>query len=118
MDLGHERTRGVDHAQSAPLGLLPHRRGDAVSAEDHGRPVRHLVELVDEVGALGPKGLDHVPVVHDLLADVHGVRAHLQRELDDVDGAVHARAKTARSGEHDLLHPRGGRGVGRSYARV
>ena len=40
VDLGHQRARGVDHAQAAPLGLLAHRRRDAVGAEDHGRVVR------------------------------------------------------------------------------
>ncbi len=105
--LGDERTGGVDHAQSPALGLVAHGGGDAVGAEDDRRPVRHLVELVDEVGALGAKRLHHVPVVHDLLAHVDGIRTHLQRQLDDVDGAIHTRAEAAGSGEHDLLHARG-----------
>src|SRR5437762_1111305 len=52
--LGHERARRVDHPQAAALGLPAHLRRDAVGAEDHGRAVGHLVELVDEDRALLP----------------------------------------------------------------
>ena len=71
-------------------------------AEDHGGVVGHLVQLVDEVAPFGPQRLDHVPVVDDLLAHVDRGRAHLQRELDDVDGAVDAGAEAARPGQQDL----------------
>ena len=70
------------------------------------------VELVDEVGALGAKRLDDVAIVDDLLAHVDGVWTHLQRQLDDVDGAVDARAEAARPSEDDLLQTRG---VGRGF---
>ena len=78
-----------------------------MGAEDDGGVVGHLVELVDEVGALGAERLDHVAVVDDLLAHVDGVRTHLQRQLDDVDGAVDARAEAAWPSEDDLLQTRG-----------
>ena len=101
--LGDERAGRVDHAQPAPLGLLAHRRRDAVGAEDHGGVVGHLVQLVDEVRALGAQRLHHVAVVDDLLAHVDRRGAHLQRELDDVDRAVDAGAEAAGPGQHDLL---------------
>src|SRR6185369_4453394 len=81
---------------------------DAVGAEDHGGVVRDLVELVHEVSALGPQRLHHVPVVDDLLPDVDGRRAHLQRQLDDVDGAVHSGAEPPGPGQHDVLKQRYG----------
>ena len=107
--LGHEGARGVDHPQAPPLRLVAHRRRDAVGAEDHGGVVRHLVQLVHEVGALGAQRLHDVPVVDDLLAHVHRRRADLQGQLDDVDGAVHARAEAAGAGKDDVLEQRYGR---------
>ena len=106
--LGHERTGGVDHPQPAPPRLLAHGRGDAVRAEDHRGVVGHLVELVHEVGALGPEGLDDMPVVHDLAAHVDRRRADLEGQLHDVDGAIHAGAEAARPCEHDFLEGDGG----------
>jgi hypothetical protein len=109
VDLGHQRAGGVDHAQAPPLRLLAHRRRDAVGAEDHRRVVGHLVQLVHEVGALGPQRLHDVPVVHDLLAHVDRRRADLQGQLDDVDRAIDPRAEAAGPGQHDILEQRYGR---------
>ena len=78
MHLGDERTRRVDDPQAAPLRLVAHRGRDPVRAEDDGGVVGHLGQLVDEVRALGAKRLDHVAVVDDLLAHVHGVWTHLR----------------------------------------
>src|SRR6266446_6920466 len=66
VDLRHERTRRVDHAQTAPRALFAHLRRDAVRAEDHGRVVRNLVELVDEDRALLTERLDDEAIVDDL----------------------------------------------------
>src|SRR5262249_33928691 len=57
-------------------------------------------------GTLLPEPLHHVPVVDDLPAHVDGHAHHVQGPLDDLDGALHARAEPPRAGEHDLLeHP-------------
>ena len=40
--------------------------------------------------------LDHIAVVHDLVADIDRRAVFLQRQHDDLDGAVDAGAKTAR----------------------
>ena len=100
--LGHQRARGVDHAQPAALGFITHRGRDAVRAENDRRIVRHFVELVDEDRALRPERLDDVGIVHDLLAHVDRRPADVQRELHDVDRALHARAEPARARENDL----------------
>src|SRR5690242_2397186 len=62
--LGDEGTGGVDHAQAAPARLVAHGGRDPVRAEDDGRVVGRLVQLVDEDRALGPQRLDDVAVVN------------------------------------------------------
>ena len=89
--------------QVALLGVDVHRRRDAVRGEHHDRPLGHLVGLVDEDRARLGQRLDHVDVVHDLVADVHRRAVLLQRPLDRLDGAVHARAVPAGLGEQHAL---------------
>ena len=84
VDLGHEGARGVDHPQAAPVGLPPHLRRDAVGAEDHQMPVRHLVQLLDEDGALAAKLLNDEGVVDNFMANVHRAAEAPQRKLDNV----------------------------------
>ena len=99
--LGHQRAGGVDGAQLAGPGLLVHDRGDAVRGEDDGGALGHLVVLLDEDRATVLQGLDHVLVVHDLLADVDRRAVGLQRLLDRDDRAVDAGAVPPRGCEQD-----------------
>ena len=68
----HLHTSG--QVASASVSLRRSPRGDpfrhAVRREHHERLIRHLVELFDEDRALGPQLVDHVTVVHDLVAHV------------------------------------------------
>ena len=74
----------------------------AVGAEDHGRAVRHGVELVHEHGAEAAQAVHDEPVVHDLVAHVDRRAEQLDRALDDVDRAVDAGAEAPRIREQDL----------------
>jgi hypothetical protein len=65
-----------------------------VGAEDRV-DLRHARELVDEDRALGAQRVDDVPVVHDLVADVDGWAVEVERDGDDVDRAIDARAVAA-----------------------
>ena len=107
--LGDQRTRRVDHAQSALMRRQFHALRDAVRAEYGDCALRDLMDLVDEPGALALQRLDHVLVVDDLVADVDRRAEPLQRALDDLDRPLHARAETPRLGEHHpqrgLAHP-------------
>ena len=78
------------------------RARDAVRGEDDRAAAGHLVELVDEHRAQAAQSLDHVAVVHDLVAHVDRRPEQLERTLDDVDRAVDAGAEAARIGEQDL----------------
>ena len=96
----------VDRAQAARARRLAHRGRDAVRAEDQERALGHLGGLVDEDRALRAQLVDHVPVVHDLVAHVDRRAEARERELDDLDRAVDAGAEAARVGEQDLHRAR------------
>ena len=71
--------------------------------EDDGAVgLRNLLQLLDEDSALRLQALDNVAVVDDLVADVDGRAESLQRLLDNLDGALHARAEAARGTEQNV----------------
>ena len=99
--LGDQRTRGVDRAQVALCRFVVDHRRDAVGGEDHQRPLRHLVGLVDEDRPTFLQVFDDVAVVDDLLAHVHGRSVEVQSLLDGDHRTVDAGAVSARGGEKD-----------------
>ena len=66
-------------------GALLDRAGDAVRAENRDAALRDLVDLVDEMRALGAQPLDDMAVVHDLVADIDRRTVFFERALDDLD---------------------------------
>ena len=94
--LGDQRTGGVEDLQATTGSLGPHGARHAVGGKDHRGAVRHLVQLVDEDGALLAQRGDHVVVVDDLVTHVDGRAMQRQRTLDDGDGAIDAGAEAAR----------------------
>src|SRR5690606_14426184 len=102
VDLGDQRTRGVEDALTALFGLGADGARDAVRREDHDRACGGVFEFVDEDGALGAQVFDHVAVVHDFVAHVDRRPVDFQCALDDLDGPVHAGAETARLCQDDL----------------
>ena len=101
VDLGDERARRIDRAQVAHGGVLVHRRGDAVGAEDDEGALGNLGLLLDEDRAALAQLLDDVLVVDDLLADVDGRAVDVERVLDRLHGAVDPGAVTARGRQED-----------------
>ncbi len=91
-------------SSSAGCRIGVDRRGRAVGGKDHDRRLGHLVELVDEDGALVLQVAHHVEVVDDLLADVHGTTVLLERSLDRIHGSFDARAIPSRSRQQDRSH--------------
>ena len=71
-----------------------------MSAENRHRSGRYFGQLLDEARTLGAKAFDHMPVVHDLVPNIHRRAEPLERALDDVDGTDDARAKTSRLREN------------------
>ncbi len=83
MDLGHQRTGGVERQQVTPGRLFWNRARHAVRREDHRRICifGNFGELFDEDGALGLEALDHIAVVHDFVADIDRGPVDRQRPL-------------------------------------
>jgi len=100
--LGHQRAGGVEHLEPARLGVLAHRLRDAVGAENHRGAGGHLVELLDEHGALAAQLCHHGLVVDNLMAHVDRRAVLLERALDDVDGALDPGAEAARFRQQDV----------------
>src|SRR5215469_4301517 len=98
--LGDQGAGRIEHRQIARGGLLLDALGHAVRAEDRHRVGRHFGEVLDKARAFGLQALDHVLVVHDLVAHIDRRAEFLQRPLDDFDGAHDAGAKTTRLGQY------------------
>src|SRR5262249_25077679 len=96
VDLGDQRAGGIDDGQVAQRGLVGDLLRDSVGAEDRDGTLGSLVQLVDEAGADAPQLLDHALVVHDLMTDIDGRAIFLEREFDDLYGALDAGAKSSR----------------------
>ena len=102
MDLGDERAGGVEIVELAALGFGRHRFGHAMGREDHAGAVGRLVQLVDEDRAQLLQPLDDEAVVDDLVAHIDRRAIFLERQLDDADGPLDARAEAARGCQEQL----------------
>ena len=71
-----------------------------MGAEYQRRPDRHFGKILDEYRAFCPQVLDHVSVVHDLVAHVDGCAVQCQRMLDDSNGSFDAGAESPRLRQH------------------
>ncbi len=97
VNLGDQRTGGVEGEEIALLRLGRNRLRHPVSGEDHGGAgFGDLVELLDEYRSLGLEALDHVAVVHDLVAHIDRCAITRESLLDRIDGAHDPRAEAAR----------------------
>ena len=65
-----ERTGGIDHVQPSALRFFPHRFRDTVGAKNNYGPFGNFIELLHEYGSLLPQGVDHMPAVHNFVADI------------------------------------------------
>ena len=105
--LGDQRAGCIDDLEPALLGPLTDRRGNTMRGVDHARTLGHLIQLVNEDGALLGEIVYNVAVVNDFLADVDRRTECIQRNLHYIDRTHHARAKAARL---EKKHPFAARG--------
>jgi hypothetical protein len=64
--------------------------------KDDGATVGDFVQLLDEHGAQAAQAVNDEPIVHDLVPDIDRGAIAFDRQLDDLDRAIDARAKAAR----------------------
>lgn len=101
--LGDQRAGRVDGAQAALGSGLVHFGRDSVCREHHDGAFGHLVGLVDEDRTAFDQGVDHVPVVHDLLADINRGTVLVEGPLDCFHGPVDACTISTGRREKDAL---------------
>ena len=102
MHLGDERAGGIEVEHVAGLCRGRDRLGHAMCRKNHGGAgFGDFVQLLHKNGAFRLQGLDHVTIVDDLVAYVDGCPELLQRQLDDLDGAVDTGTEATRSGHED-----------------
>ena len=99
MDLADQRAGGIDIDHLAPGGLGRDRFRHPMGGKDHRPVIGAILQLFDEHGALCPQPVDDIFVMHDLMAHIDRRAPFLQRHFDDLDGAVHPGAETARRGK-------------------
>ena len=69
--------------------------------ENHRAAVRYFVQILDEDRAKASQPVDNEAVVDDFVADIDRWSETLDRQLDDLDGAVDSGAETARGCDQD-----------------
>ena len=99
MDLGYQRTSGIDDTQLTLGRSIPFAGRHPVRAENDALPFRNLFERIDKDGALTFEGLEHEAVVHYLMAHIERSSVGAQRAAYRLNGAVHTGAKSARFGQ-------------------
>ena len=102
--LGDQRAGRVEIEQIARLRIRRHRFRHAMRGKHHRALAvlgRDFVELLDEHRAQFLQPFDDIAIVHDLVADIDRRAVFLQRQHDDLDGAVDAGAEAARLAEPD-----------------
>ena len=104
MDLGDQRTGGVEDLKAASAGLVAHRPRHAVGRENHGGAIGNVGQIIDEDRAFSPQITDHMVVVNDFMPNIDWRAELTQRPLDDFDRAVDAGTKAARLGQQRLRH--------------
>ena len=84
------------------FGHAAHFGRNAVRRVEQLGTFGHVGHVLDEHRPFGAEALDDVLVVNDLVIDVNRHAEQLDRQLERLDGHVHARTKAARTGENDF----------------
>ncbi len=64
-----------------------------MGTEDGDRPFRDLPHIVEKHGTFTAQLVAHVIIMHDLVPHIDGRSEDFERDLHDVDGAIHTRAE-------------------------
>ena len=97
-----QRAGCIDIVEPARLRGSRNDLGHAMRAEYHGATVRHLVQFLDEDRTHAAQPVDDIAVMDDFVTDVDRRPEALDRQFDDLDGAVDTGAEAARRGDQDV----------------
>ena len=101
--LRHQRAGRVQREEIAGAGIRRNRFGNPMGRKHHRGVgiVGDFGQFLDEDRALGLQAVDHVPVMHDLVADVDGGAIDGERPLDGIDGPHYPGAEATGRTKHD-----------------
>ncbi len=102
VNLGDQRACGVEIKQVARLRIFRHGFRHPMGGKHHRLFAmfgRDFMQFLNENRTLGFQPFHHITVMHDFVADIDRRTIGLQRQHDDLDRPVHARAKAARSAQ-------------------
>ncbi len=99
MHLGNQWTGCVyvNHLALFSLGGYGFRH--AVGGENHGAICWAVFELLNKHGPFGAQAVNDEFVMNDLMADINRRAPFLDRHFDNLDGAINARAESARGSQ-------------------
>ena len=104
VDLGHERTHGVDRDRGPALGGRDDLGRRSVGGEHDRSAVRYVGYVVDEDHAGAFERVDHGGVVDDLVIAVHRWFEGLNHPRERLDRHLDACAEATRLGQQHLGH--------------
>ena len=99
MNLADKRAGGIDKCHLPPLGFGGNRFGNAVRGKDDRGVIWYLAELFNENRAFRLQPLDHVTIVHDLVAHIYWSTMFFEAFLDNLDRSVDAGTEASWRGE-------------------
>lgn len=80
--------------------------------EDHRSTVRHIVEILDEHRSLVAQRVNDIAVVYDFMSDVDRSAVLFDREFNNVNRTINARAKAAGCSNQEA---QGRLGIGKAH---
>ena len=99
MDFADQGAGGIHKHHFATGGLGWHRFGHTVGRKDHRATFWHIIEVFDKNRAQGAQPIDHIFVMHNLVAHIDRCPPFRDRHFHDLDRPVHTCAKPARGGK-------------------
>ena len=96
VDLGDQRTSGVNHAQIAVHARLADFRRNPVSAVNNALSGRDFFHTIDENGAFFLQFFHHEPVVDNLFPHINRRPKGFESDPDDINRPHYARAEASR----------------------
>src|SRR5262249_35168536 len=93
MDLGDQRTCGINYPQTARLAHLADLRGHPMSAINYPGAGGNLFHAIHKNRALCGQFIHHIPVVNYFLAHINRCTEGLESYADDVDSSNYPSAE-------------------------